>query len=218
MFKRRRSLPPSLALGVFVLIVLGALLFVDLKLRSAFFNIAEVRAIQLATEAVQTTLQREVADENLQYQDFISIHKDNQGYVTLMQANTVRVNRFAASTTLAVQRTMEELRWQSFSIPLGQVFGIPILANYGPRIQYNIMPVGTVRVNVIDRFESVGINQTRHTICLSFDTNVRIVVPSKSGEAAISTTVPLADSIIVGNVPSTFVSLPGGILGSGLIK
>ncbi len=218
MFKRKRKFTPSFALIFLGLAIAGMLLLVDITLRSTFFDIAEVRAVQLATDAVQRAIQEKVADEKLQYQDFINIHKDSQGHVTLMEANTVKVNRVAASTTLAVQKILEDLRWQSFSIPLGQVLGIPMFANYGPRINYNVMPVGTVRVDVIDKFESAGINQTRHSIYLSFDTNVRIVVPSKSGEAVVSTKVPLAESIIVGNVPGTFVTITDGIFGSGLVK
>lgn len=218
MFKKKRSFAPAIALIVFSLSVLVLLILIDLTLRSTFFSMAEVRAIQLATEAMHKTLQQEVADENMQYQDFICVHKDSQGHVALMQANTVKVNKVAAETTMAVQKSLEELKWQSFSIPLGQILGIPFLANYGPEISYHILPVGTVRVNVIDKFEAAGINQTRHVIYLSFDTNVRIVIPSKSGEVVVATQMPLAESIIVGNVPGTFVTVSGGILGSGLIK
>lgn len=194
------------------------ILIADLALRDTFFNIAEVRAVQLATEAANKALQQEVADENLQYQDFILIHKDSDGHIVLMQANTVKVNQFAADTTLAVQKALEDLQWQSFGIPVGQLLGVPLLANLGPRLKYNIMPVGSVRVNVVDKFETAGINQTRHSIYLNFDTNVRIVIPSKGGEAVIGMQVPLVESIIVGGVPSTFVSVQGGILSSGLLK
>lgn len=217
MFKRKRRYTPVLVFIIFLAIV-GAIIFMDLSLRSAFFDIAEVRAIQLATEAVQKTLQKEVADENLQYQDFINIHKDNQGHVAMMQADTVKINKVSANITLAVQQTLEELRWQSFSIPIGQVFGIPFLSSLGPRVRYYILPVGTVRVNVTDKFESAGINQTRHTIYLNFDTSVRIVIPSKSGETVVATQVPLAESIIVGSVPSTFVTVHEGIFGNKPVK
>ena len=80
------------------------------------------------------------------------------------------------------------------------------------------MPAGAVRVNVVDKFEAAGINQTRHSIYLNFDTNIRIVIPSKGGEAVVGMQVPLVESIIVGGVPSTFVSVQGGILSSGLLK
>lgn len=218
MFKRRRKKKTVFSIVFINIIIIGIIISADLALRDAFFNIAEVRAIQLATEAANKALQQEVANENLQYQDFILIHKDSDGHIVLMQANTIRVNKFAADTTLAVQKALEDLSWQSFGIPVGQVFGIPLLANLGPRIKYNILPVGAVRVNVVDTFESAGINQTRHSIYLNFDTNVRIVIPSKGGVAVVGMQVPLVDSIIVGNVPSTFVSVPGGILNSGLLK
>lgn len=218
MFKRRRRVKPVVYLTFLCMVVFGIFFLVDITLRNTFFNIAEVRAVQLATESFQKALQQEVTDENLQYQDFISIEKDSEGHIVLIQANTVKVNKFAANTTLAVQKSLEDLRWQSFSIPIGQILGIPLLAHMGPQLKYNIMPVGTVRVNVVDKFESAGINQTRHTIYLNFDTNVRVVIPSKSGETVVATQVPLAESIIVGSVPSTFVTLPGGIFNSGLIK
>lgn len=218
MFKRRRRIRPFFYLALLGVVVFGMILLLDITLRSAFFNIAEVKAIQLATESFQKALQREVSDENLQYQDFIAIEKDNEGRIVLMQANTVKVNKFSASTALAVQKSLEELRWQSLSIPMGQILGIPFLAYMGPHIKYQILPVGTVRVNVVDKFESAGINQTRHTIYLNFDTNIRVVIPSKSAEAVVANQVPLVESIIVGSVPSTFVTLPSGIFGSGSIK
>ena len=101
-------------------------MIIDLTLRSAFYNIAEIRAIQIATEAINRTLQQEVTGGNIQYQDFVFIHKDNQGHITLMQANTVMVNRVAAKITLSVQKTLEELRLQDFEIPLGEILDIPL--------------------------------------------------------------------------------------------
>ncbi|NLJ76528.1 MAG: sporulation protein YunB [Peptococcaceae bacterium] len=220
MFRSRRRQKGKTVVGiVFInIIVIGLILLADLTLRQTFFNIAEIRAVQLATEAANEALQQKVTDENLQYQDFVLIHKDSEGHIVLMQANTIKVNQFAAGTTLAIQKALEDLRWQSFGIPVGQILGAPLLANLGPRLKYNIMPAGTVRVNVVDKFETAGINQTRHAIYLNFDTNVRIVIPSKGGEAEIAMQVPLVESIIVGGVPNTFVSVQGGILGSGLLK
>lgn len=218
MFKRRRRIGPVFYLALFCAAVFGIIFLLDMTLRNTFFNIAEVRAVQLATESFQKALQREISDENLQYQDFIAIQKDNEGHIVLMQANTMKVNKFSANTTLAVQKALEELRWQSLGIPAGQILGIPFLAYMGPQIKYHIMPVGTVRVNVVDKFESAGINQTKHTIYLNFDTNIRVVIPSKSGETVVANQVPLVESIIVGSVPSTFVTLPSGIFNNDLIK
>ncbi|MDD3655116.1 MAG: sporulation protein YunB [Desulfotomaculaceae bacterium] len=218
MLKRRRPYLKVFAILAAVIIVLTSLIYIDFLLRHVFYKLAEIKAIQVATEAMQNSILQEAANENLQYQDLVIIHKDEQGRVAMMQANTLKVNRIAASTIMAVQKNFEELRWKSFSIPLGEIFGIPLLARFGPGIRYSIMPAGTVHFNINDRFEAAGINQTRHTIYLKLDTNVRIVVPSKAGEVVVSTQVPLTESIIVGNIPNTFVTMSGGIFGSSSIK
>jgi len=214
MFKRRRPYKKAFIIMIAGLSVIGVMMLLDMKLRDVFFDIAEVKAVQVVTEALQESLQEEAANENIRYQDLIYIHKDSEGRITLIQADTLKVNKIASSTSLAAQKTLENLRWQSFSIPIGQVFGFPIFANSGPRLRYTIMQVGAVKFNITDKFESAGINQTKHTIYLNLDTDVRIVVPSKSGEAVISTQIPLTESVIVGNIPDTFVTLPGGILGN----
>jgi len=209
-FKRRRPYKQIFIITAVSISMIGILMLLDIKLRDVFFNIAEVKTVQLVTEAIQESLQEEAMKENIRYQDLIFF----EGRITLMQADTLKVNRIASNTSMAVQETLENLRRQSFSIPIGQVFGFPIFANRGPRLRYSIMQVGSVKFNITDKFESAGINQTKHTIYLNLDTNVRIVVPSKSGEALISTQMPLTENIIVGSIPDTFVTLPGGILGN----
>jgi len=216
--KRRHPYKNAFFIIFFSILVVGILILLDIKLRNVFFDIAEVKAVQIATEAMQRSIQQEATDKNIQYQDLINIHKDSEGRITLMQANTLIVNRIASSVTIAVQKALEDLRWQSFSIPAGQVLGIPLFANRGPKIKYSIMQVGTVRFSITDKFDSAGINQTRHTIYLNLDSNVRIVIPTKTAETVVSTQVPLTESVIVGGIPSTIITVPGGILGSGPAK
>lgn len=211
MFKRRRPVGTVMIALALIVVIAAALILVENIFRGTVYAIAEMRAVQVATEEVNRAIKQELADENLQYQDFINIHKDSQGRVALIQADTVKLNRFLANATLAVEKRMEELKWESIGIPLGFVLGSDLLASYGPKVKVHVMPVGVVKANISDKFEAAGINQTRHKIYLGFDTTIRIVIPSKSGEAAIVTQVPLAESIIIGDVPGTFLSITGGL-------
>ncbi|MFZ5597817.1 MAG: sporulation protein YunB [Bacillota bacterium] len=217
MFRRRRKYGKYL---IFLLFVgfLYFLLVLDMRIRSTVYEMAEVRAVQMATEAINNSVRAEVAEEGLRYQDFVDIHKDQDGKIVLMQSNTVNINKLATGTTLAAQSALLRLQEDSFYIPMGQLTGIYLLANKGPKMKVEVIPMGTVRVNIDDRFEQAGINQTRHCIYLDYDTDVRIVVPLKSGRASVSTSVPVAESIIIGDVPSTFVTLPEGIWGAGMNK
>jgi len=215
----RRRRPFRLFLLLIMIFLLGAGLFwVDRSLRAAILKIAEVEVVQLATQAIYESVQQEIWDHNLQYQDFVQIHKDNQGRVVFMQANTVKVTRLAAEITLAAQKSLQQLKGQTLSLPLGVLTGTQLLANKGPRVKVTLAPMGTVQVNVRDKFEPAGINQTRHRIWLDFDTRVRIVIPTMAAQAEIPTQVPLAESIIVGEVPDTFVNISGGLFAGDLNK
>ncbi|MGB9803142.1 sporulation protein YunB [Desulfofundulus sp.] len=212
LYRRNRNYRAFFAWTVIFSLLLAMFLWFDRVLQPTILKIAETRAVQLATEAINRAVEQKILDSNLQYQDFIQVHKDNQGHVVLMQANTLKIDRFAAEATLMVQSALQQMSRESFGIPLGQVTGTQLLSSLGPRIPVGIVPVGSVRVRVDDRFEQAGINQTRHRIYLDFDAEVRIVVPAHSATAQVATRVPLVESIIVGQVPGTFVSIPGGLL------
>ncbi|HHW42552.1 MAG TPA: sporulation protein YunB [Desulfotomaculum sp.] len=213
MFRRRRPYGAFMVWTMIFFLLFGLFLLVDRSLRPTIFNIAQVQATQMATEAINRAVLQKVLDRNLQYQDFVQVHKDSQGHIVLMQANTVKINQFNADVTLAAQAALQELSRQRFGVPLGQVTGTQLLASYGPRIPVTIVPVGSVRVDVNDQFEQAGINQTRHRIYLDFSTEVRIVMPPGSATTLVATEVPLVESIIVGQVPGTFVNISGGLFG-----
>jgi sporulation protein YunB len=124
-----------------------------------------------------------------------------------MQPNIVRINQLASDTTLSINSALKGLEKEKFYIPVGQVLGSQLIANYGPRIKVSIYPIGTVKTTVFDKFEEAGINQTRHRLYLSVDSQVRVVVPLITSNVRVKTQVPVTDTIIVGQVPKTYVRL-----------
>lgn len=75
-----------------------------------------------------------------------------------------------------------------------------MLSGKGPRVHFEILPVGTVKTGFVTEFESAGINQTRHKISLEATASVRIVVPSGARTVSVTTTALMAESILVGDV------------------
>ncbi|WP_104371253.1 sporulation protein YunB [Desulfocucumis palustris] len=216
MFKRSNPYKRMAMVMLLVAIPLALLWYADFVMRPALFEMARVRAVKIATEAIHRAVIKKVADSGVHYNDLINIHKDSRGKVVLMQADTIRLNQLSSGVTLTVQDELNKIRSEDIRIPIGQLSGIYALANLGPGIRISIMPVGTVKVDLNDKFETAGINQTRHSIYLRFETEVRVIIPLKSGESKVVTEVPVTESIIVGDVPGTYVSLPWGVLGGGV--
>ena len=85
--------------------------------------------------------------------------------------------------------------------------GLTLFAGSGPRIPISIVPVGTVQTDFETEFEACGINQTRHKILLTLEATVRLVIPNGVEEVAVSSQMAVAESIIVGLVPDSFVDV-----------
>lgn len=191
---------------------------VEQALFPTILAIAEARAVQMAVEATQSAVRDYLQEHRITYGDLVGIEKDRAGRTVLLHVNAPRVSEIAAGLAIAAERALARLEEREFGIPLGQALGSQLLATYGPRIGVRLIPAGDVKVDLLDRFEEAGINQTRHHIALKLDTRVRIVVPWQKTEVRVATQVPLVDSVILGAVPSTYVSLPGGLFGSGQLR
>ena len=63
-------------------------------------------------------------------------------------------------------------------------------------------------VDYATEFESTGINQTRHRIYIIVTTDIKLIVPLVSEEIRVTTNIPIAETIIIGDVPEQFVNVP----------
>ena len=63
---------------------------------------------------------------------------------------------------------------------------------------------GSVDSKIDSEFTSVGINQTLHRIYLNLTCSIGILTPFKTVSKEVSSRVLLTETVIVGNVPSTY--------------
>ena len=190
------------------LLVLGLIfLLLERNLEAVILDMASARAEAMAVEYIHEAV-RDVMEDTVTYEDMMTVQTDGQGRVTMLQANAVRMNELAAFTALQAQARLESADAQSVSIPLGAALGIPFFSALGPRIRVRIVPVSAVSAAFSTEFESAGINQTRHKIYLSLRTNVRLVIPSGARQVSLGSQVLIAESIIVGEVPRSYVQVP----------
>lgn len=183
-------------------------IWVDMNLKPVILSMAEAKARVMAVEAVNNAVY-EVMREKISYHDLVAVIMDEAGRVAMLQADTMRMNELGTRTALVAQRNLDALAATGIAIPLGSATGSRLLAGSGPAITVNLVPMGSVTVEFVSEFTSAGINQTRHRIYLKVYTTVRMVIPTGAGVAQVSAYVPIAESIIVGEVPQTFIDSNG---------
>jgi len=214
-YKRRLMLSVITVCGL-VSSSLASFWMIDCLIRPSLSQLAGVRAKQIAVENIHQAIQSKIVPE-LEYGELIELRLANDGRVAYMQPKTGALNRISASATLSIQQRLKELPQEMVKIPLGQAFGIKTLAGYGPLLPVKIIPVGVVESSIKDQFDSAGINQVRHKILISIKTTIKMVVPLVREEIVVATDVPLAETIIMGDVPDFYLGA-GGMLPKDSIK
>ncbi|HBT48207.1 MAG TPA: sporulation protein YunB [Peptococcaceae bacterium] len=217
---RRRWRRPGRRGKVWVMVLLGGLALLaalEWRLKPAMERLAVAQAQWVATEAIQKAVLERIAGE-VKYNDLIQPASDEGRQVVFMEADVLRISELQAEAQLAIQEKLSELKGRRYPLPLGQLLGWHVVAALGPPIPLSFVPMGTVSVTLGDSFEAAGINQTRHRIYLQVESNVQVIAPLLAEEVRVESRIPVAEAIIVGPVPQTYLSFnmePGkGILHS----
>lgn len=190
-----------------ILVLVISFLLIDLRLKASILELAQTKAQIKVTELINQAVNDKIVRET-EYKDIVYVHKDDEGRIVMIQANTIILNQIMAKTTTAILDGYKD--GEDFvSVPLGQITGTTLLSNTGPRIKVRIIPTRQLNVAVKDQFEQAGINQTRHRIYLEINSRIKMAVPLMGKDFNVVTTIPMAETIIVGEVPDTYVNFTG---------
>ena len=158
------------------------------------------------TELMNKVILEEYA-KKFKYDNIMTTEKDAEGNITMMTADTLKLNEIATSTVLKAQSELEKINKIDVKVPIGHVTKNNLLANLGPTVSLRVQPIGSITTRYISDFDSAGINQTRHTIYVEATTKVKLILPFQSSELEVVNQIPIVETIIVGKVPNTSIQL-----------
>ncbi len=207
MYGPKFRLMPILGI-ILIVILLTSVIFADLRIKKSLLTLASAEAQTAAAETINRIINDKVVSE-MEYEDMVVVHKDGQGKIVLIQPNTIMLNKVMSSTVAEVAQALGQMKDDTIEIPMGEMSGIDVLAAYGPRMKVKIIPAGQVHVNILNEFEQAGINQTRHLIYFEVRSNIMVAVPFMEKELEVLAVIPMAETIIVGDVPETYVNFRG---------
>ena len=204
--KKRRSRKRRFLALLFLLAFAGALLLLHFQknVTRVLLSISEATMRASTTIAVNDAVYYTLSDE-MRYDDLVNISYDHNGDIAAVAANPLKINKIARDTASISQSNLKNLSLNGIPIPLGALTGIEALAGLGPNIYFRIIPVSSVSCDFSSVFESVGINQTKHSIYLNVIADISIVMPSKTKNFAVATEILVGESIIVGNIPDVYL-------------
>ena len=138
------------------------------------------------------------------YDDLVNVVKDDNGSVSYIEAKIVPINQLITEITGNIQAEIDNTDSVIVDINLGTISGISILSNISPKLKIKLESGGAIESEISSEFTSVGINQTLHRIYLNLECKIEILTPFETIAKSISAEVLLTETIIVGDVPSSY--------------
>ena len=170
-------------------------------------EIAAARAQNTMTAVVENAVTADLAARQVSYADFVTIQRDEGGAITALTTDMARMNLLRSELTAAVLEALEGVDVSDVQVPLGSLFDLEPLWAKGPALKAKAMTVGTVRAEFDSQFTSAGVNQTLHRIWLEVDVPMTLLLPGGEVEASLHTRLCVAETVIVGKVPDTYLQL-----------
>lgn len=140
------------------------------------------------------------------YDSLITISKDNNGDIVLMQVNSNNVNKLNCDIIDNLQNILNKQTNLKFSVPLGNFTGLPILNGIGPKIDINILPIGNANTKYNSQIANIGINQSYHKIYIAINVTVCILLPLYTQNINVSNQILVAESLLVGKIPNVYLN------------
>ncbi len=161
-------------------------------------------AISAINNAVDTILQNEAYAEN----SFFVIDKKQDGTIASVTLNSVTANRFKADFSQTVLEQITKYRKETILMSPFSSYGYTYVP-FGIRVPVLVIPIEILSSDFVSELKSNGINQTLYKLSIKAKIAVKLLLPVGSESFDVTTTVPLVQTVIVGDVPDAYTNVEG---------
>ena len=196
-------------LGIIGLIFVILLLSLRGKYRYVISDLAKTSVMNTTSDLANDAIARQIATGNIAYDRIVFFEKDLDGRITALKTNMSEVNRLKTDVLNIINDEILALDSSDIGIPTGSLFLPELFSGKGPAIPVHILSIRNSDANFISTFSQAGINQTLHRLNMEVTIDVAVLVLGETSSFTMSSEVVVAETIIVGQVPQTYLQTGG---------
>lgn len=194
---------------LFICIFLIGFLMLRSRYRLVISELAETSVKNTTSDLTNEAIAQQISEGNIQYDRIVYFEKDLNGRITALKTNIGEVNHLKTDILNIINGKILSLDSSDIGIPIGSLILPEFLSGRGPTIPVRILSVRNSDAVFSSRFEQAGINQTLHQLVMEVNVDVSILVLGETNSFAIKSEVVVAETVIVGDVPDTFIQTGG---------
>lgn len=207
--RRRRTVPFRhvfvLSVIFFILTTVWGLWMINVGIKPVLMDIAETKARQIATTALNKGIPYKELDEaeKDQAHPLSEINYDNKQEINILTYNTAAVGKVFSKMTNDIQENLREVEQKGSitNIPLGQATNNIFLANLGPEIPVRLRSISNVHPDIKTKLTPLNINNVYIEIYAEVTVEVMVVIPFGTTPVKQPLHVPITSQLYTGNVP-----------------
>ena len=207
MRKRRRHWK----LILFLILALGIWTFAGLRSRlwPVVRSLARTQVTNTASDLINDAILRQILEGQIQYDRIVYFEKDLNGRITALKTNMAEVNRLKTETLNLINDEIMAQDSEHLGVALGSLILPEFFSGKGPSIPVRIIAIRNSDANFQSEFTEAGINQTLQKLRMDVIVDVTILVLGQTETFTVSSQMVVAETIIVGDVPATYLQTGG---------
>ena len=190
-------------------VAIFALLMFRTKYHAAIVNLAETQVQNTTSDLINDAIDEQIRTGNIQYDRIVYFEKDLNGKITALKTNMTEVNRLKTAILNLINDDILAVDTTQIGVPIGSLILPELLSGKGPDIPVEILSIRNSDASFSSNFIEAGINQTLQQLTMDVSVDVTVLVLGKTNDFTVSTQVVVAETIIVGQVPETFLQTGG---------
>ena len=205
-----RRLRRFLGILVFLLaLALSCFVLFRGKYRPVIRSLAETQVKNVTSDLTNDAIAKQIAAGNIAYDRIVYFEKDLNGRITALKTNIGEINRLKTDILNIINDEILALDTSDIGIPLGSLFLPEFFSGKGPVIPVRILSIRNSDAVFASDFSQAGINQTLHRLNMQVSIDVAVLVLGQASSFTVNSEVVVAETVIVGEVPDTFLQTGG---------
>lgn len=197
------------AIIALLLVALVVFCIIRYKYDNVIRQLAEVQIRNSTSDLTNDAIAKQIANGNIAYDRIVYFEKDLDGRITALKTNIGEVNRLKTDILNIINDEILALDSTDLGIPLGSLFLPEFISGKGPEIPVHIIAIRNSDAVFESHFSEAGINQTLHQVTMVVSVDVAVLVLGKTDTFTMTSEVVVAETVIVGAVPDTFLQSGG---------
>ena len=140
------------------------------------------------------------------YEDIVDVKYASDGDITALTVNQHKVNAIKSEIAMVVSKKLSQQDEIPVYVPVGAFLNNIYLMGKGPRIKFILVQRGCVQTDFEHSFESAGVNQVMHTLKITLDADVALMLPFYDTHTYMQTSAILAQTVISGEIPDYYLT------------